>query len=56
MKHEDPDSRRVQGRSMQEPYNAVDLWLHKELKRRYDDALREPLPDELVALLERVEA
>jgi len=32
---------------------AVELWVRDELKRRYDEALREPLPHDLVALIER---
>lgn len=33
------------------PGDAVDVWLRRDLKRRYDDALREPLPRDLVDLL-----
>jgi hypothetical protein len=35
---------------------AVALWLQGDLKRRYDDALREPLPRELLALVEHAGA
>jgi hypothetical protein len=53
MNHEDPDSRMMQGNSTQESRGAVDVWLQRELKRRYDETLREPVPDDLLALIER---
>ena len=31
----------------------VELWVRDELKRRYDETLREPLPRDLVALIEQ---
>jgi hypothetical protein len=32
---------------------AFDRWLHKQLHALYDPIAREPLPDELIALIER---
>ncbi|MGX9962313.1 hypothetical protein ACVFYP_03265 [Roseomonas sp. F4] len=34
------------------PAPAFDRWLQAELARRYDDALAEPVPDELLRLLQ----
>ena len=46
------DSRRVMMESSTSPqYKAVDAWVTADLARRYDPALLEPLPAELLALL-----
>lgn len=34
------------------PNPAFDRWLQSELTRRYDDALAEPVPEELLRLLQ----
>lgn len=31
---------------------AVRIWMRQELKRRYDDALREPVPRDLIDLID----
>lgn len=32
---------------------AVGIWMRQDLKRRYDAALREPLPRDLIELIEQ---
>ena len=46
------DSRRVMMEiSISPQYKAVDAWVTADLARRYDAALLEPLPADLLALL-----
>lgn len=44
----------VRGKSMNAPAERpFDMWLHKQLHAMYDEIAAEPLPDELVNLIER---
>ncbi|MCW5735753.1 MAG: hypothetical protein KIS73_16610 [Enhydrobacter sp.] len=46
----------VRGKSMNVPADRpFDMWLHKQLHAMYDEIAAEPLPDELIKLIERDE-
>jgi len=41
------------GRGDAAPENAFDLWLQRGLHEMFDDVMREPIPDELLRLIEQ---
>jgi hypothetical protein len=41
------------GRGQAAPEAAFDLWLQRGLHQMFDDVMREPIPDELLRLIEQ---
>ncbi|WP_458097630.1 NepR family anti-sigma factor [Roseomonas sp. WA12] len=41
------------GRGQAAPDSAFDLWLQRGLHQMFDDVMREPIPDELLRLIEQ---
>ncbi len=48
----DPPSRQPPRRARRKPDTAFDLWLSRGLHQMFDDIAKEPLPDELLRLIE----
>ncbi len=46
------DQRPVMGKSMRQKDSAFDLWLTRGLHQLFDDVASEPVPDELIRLIE----
>jgi hypothetical protein len=43
----------VNGRGQAAPEAAFDLWLQRGLHQMFDDVMREPIPEELLRLIEQ---
>nr|WP_263967903.1 NepR family anti-sigma factor [Roseomonas sp. SXEYE001]MCV4208938.1 NepR family anti-sigma factor [Roseomonas sp. SXEYE001] len=43
----------VNGRGAAAPEAAFDLWLQRGLHQMFDDVMREPIPEELLRLIEQ---
>ena len=48
----DPPSRQPLRRARRKPETAFDLWLSRGLHQMFDDVAKEPIPDELLRLIE----
>ena len=48
-----PDQGQGNGRGQAAPDSAFDIWLQRGLHQMFDDVMREPIPDELLRLIEQ---
>lgn len=48
-----PEQGGENGRGQAAPDSAFDLWLQRGLHQMFDDVMREPIPDELLRLIEQ---